>query len=611
MLRILKGTNAPVIPIFLHGLWGSIFSYRGGKFFWKWPHKWRYPVSIFFGQPLNNPSSVHEVQDYVQSLGATAVESSKSLHLNPARMFIRSCKKTRGNVRLADSSGVALTGGKLLASVLAFRRVLLREVLGTQERFIAVLLPSSAGCAIANLAITMAGRVSVNLNFTTKDADLRYCIKQSDVRHVITSRKFLEKRPVDLGGDAEFVFLEDLKEKITNFDKVAGAFGAFVLPALLLESMIGLTRIRQDDIITVIFTSGSTGEPKGVMLSHYNVSATVEAADQVFHIDSKDCMLGVLPIFHSFGYVATFWLPLCVTAKVVFHFNPLDARVVGELSAQHGVTILFGTPTFLRGYLKRCEKEQFSKLDLVVLGAEKMPLDLAEQFRAKFGVMPSEGYGTTETSGPACVNVADHRSGMVEQKGTKLGTVGRPMPGIHVRAIDPETKQPLPTGTEGMVCIKGSNIMLGYLNQPEKTAAVIRDGWYETGDMGLVDEEGFVKITGRMSRFSKIGGEMVPHLLIEEHLLKIIEDVNSSDAGIPLVVTAVPDPKKGERIIVLHKPLTKPLKLIIDELAGQGIPTLWMPSQDSFLEVAEIPCLGTGKLDLKGIKQMALDLVKS
>ncbi len=608
MLRILKGTDVPVIPINLHGLWGSIFSYRGGKFFWKWPQKWRYPVSIVFGEPIRSPQSVFEVQNRVQQLGALAVETGKSQELTPARLFIRSCKKSLRTLRLADSSGLEFTGGKLLASVLAMRRVLIREILAVNEPCVGILLPATAPSAIANLAVTLSGRIAVNLNFTTTESDMQHCVKDSGLKHVLTSKKMLEKKPLNL--DVEFVFLEDLKEKITSFDRVAAAFSAFVTPALVLERMMGLTRIKPDDTIAIIFTSGSTGEPKGVMLSHHNVSSTVDAADQVFSIQASDCVLGVLPLFHCFGYVASFWLPLCVRASVVFHFNPLDARTVGELAEKYKATILFGTPTFLRGYLKRCEKEQFKTLELVVLGAEKMPLDLAEQFREKFGIMPSEGYGTTETSGPACVNVADHRCGMVEQKGTKLGTVGRPMPGVVARAIDPDTKQPLPTGIEGMVCIKGSNIMLGYLNQPEKTAAVLKDGWYETGDMGLVDDEGFVKITGRMSRFSKIGGEMVPHLRIEESLLKIVEDPTSTDPAIPLAVTSVPDPKKGERLIVLHRTLVKPIKQIIDELAATGLPTLWIPSQDGFIQVPEIPILGTGKLDLKGIKQAALALAE-
>ena len=604
MMRILKGIDVPVIPVYLHGLWGSIFSYHGGKFFWKWPKKWRYPVSILFGTPLHQPASVHEVQNHVQLLGALAVEQAKSQELTPARMFIRSCKKSLRSVRLADSSGMEMTGGKLLASVLAMRRVLIRDVLGVDEPNVGILLPASGASAIVNLAVTLSGRTAVNLNFTTTEADMRHCAKDAGLRHVLTSRKMLEKKMFDLG--IEYIFVEDLKEKVTNFDRVIAGISAYVTPALVLERMLGLTRVQPNDIIAIIFTSGSTGEPKGVMLSQHNVSSTVESADQVFSIKSTDCVLGVLPLFHCFGYVAAFWLPLCVKAKVVYHFNPLDARTIGELAQKHGATILFGTPTFLRGYLKRCEKEQFSKLDLVVVGAEKMPLDLAEQFREKFGIQPSEGYGTTETSGPACVNIADHRCQMVSQTGTKLGTVGRPMPGVVARAINPDTKQPLPVGMEGMICIKGSNIMVGYLNHPEKTAAVMHDGWYETGDMGLVDEEGFVRITGRLSRFSKIGGEMVPHLRIEENLLRIVEDPTNTDAGILLAVTSIPDPKKGERLIVLHKPCTKPIRQIIDELAATGIPTLWIPSQDSFIEVAEIPLLGTGKLDLKGIKQTAL-----
>jgi acyl-[acyl-carrier-protein]-phospholipid O-acyltransferase/long-chain-fatty-acid--[acyl-carrier-protein] ligase len=607
MLRIIKGTDAPIIPIFLHGLWGSIFSYQGGKFFWKWPRRRRYPVSIHFGKPLFNPQTAGEVYHQVQQLGVVAVECDKSLELIPARMFIRSCKKTLMTKRLADSGGAEFTGGKLLAASLAMRRVLLREVLAVDEQFVGILLPSSAGCAIANLAVSLARRTSVNLNFTASEADIRHCVQDAGVRHVLTSRKLLEKKPLDLG--VEFVCLEDLKDKITNFDRLISAFAAYAVPAPALEWMIGLKKIRPDDIITVIFTSGSTGEPKGVMLSQHNVGSTVASADDVFDIKATDCMLGVLPIFHSFGYVITFWLPLCVLAKAVYHYNPLEARVVGEMAEKHGATIMFGTPTFLRGYLKRCEKEQFRTLDLVIVGAEKMPLDLAEQFHEKFGIHPSEGYGTTETSGPACVNVADHRSGTVEQKGTKLGTVGRPMPGVIARTIDPDTRQPLPIGSEGLICIKGSNIMVGYLNQPEKTAALIQDGWYETGDMGLVDDEGFVRITGRLSRFSKIGGEMVPHLRIEESLLKICEDTSSSDPGIPVVVTAVPDVKKGERLIVLHKPLKKSIKQVIDELAATGIPTLWIPAHDGFVEVAEIPLLGTGKLDLKGVKQAALDAI--
>ena len=609
MLKILQGTGAPVIPVYLHGLWGSIFSFHGGKFFWKRPRQWPYPVSILFGKPIQDPRDVHQVRFAVQELGASAMEASKVETLSPARLFIRACKKTSKRPRMADSTGLELTGGRLLASVLAFRNVLTRDVLAHDEKHVGILLPPTVGCGLANLALTMARRVTVNLNYTMSEKDINYCIRDAGVRHVITSRKFIEKKPFNL--EVPFIFLEDVKEKVRSIDRLLGGLGAFLVPSPILDRLLGLTRVKPDDPITAIYTSGSTGEPKGVLLSQNNVSATIDAANQIFQVQDHDVVLGVVPIFHSLGYLAALWLPMCLTPKVVYHMNPLDAKEVGRLSQEHGVSILFGTPTFLRGYLKRCEKEQFHKLDLAVVGAEKLPLDLAEQFRNKFGILPSEGYGATETSGPAAVNIPDHRSDAVNQKGTKLGTVGRPLPGVVIRAVDPATREPLGVNQEGLLMIKGPNVMLGYWNRPDKTATVIKDGWYDTGDMGLVDDEGFVQITGRISRFSKIGGEMVPHLKVEECLVRICEDPTNTDAGIQLAVTSVPDEKKGERLIVLHKPMTKAIAQVIDELAREGLPNLWIPSNDSFVEVGEIPILGTGKLDLRGMKQMALDRTKS
>ncbi|MEK6260004.1 MAG: acyl-[ACP]--phospholipid O-acyltransferase [Planctomycetota bacterium] len=609
MLKILQGTGAPVIPVHLGGLWGSIFSHRGGPVFKKWPRRWPYPVSIHFGKPIPQPKTAAEVRFAVQELGADAVEADKPRELTPARHFVRSCKKTMKRVRIADSGGTELTGGRLLASVLALRRVLRRDVLSHDEQHVGILLPPTVGCALANLAVTLSGRVAVNLNYTMSEKDINYCVKDAGLKHVLTSKKLLERKPLQL--DVPFVFMEDLKEKVSRLDKLLAGIGAFATPASILERLLGLTRTRMDDPITIIYTSGSTGEPKGVVLSQHNISATIDAVDQVVQIKDRDVVLGVVPIFHSLGYLATFWLPMSLTPKVVYHINPLDAREIGKLAQDHGATILFGTPTFLRGYLKRVEKEQFSKLDLVVVGAEKLPVELAEQFRNKFGILPSEGYGTTETSGPASVNIPDHRCDTVEQKGTKLGTVGKPLPGVVARAIDPETRQPLGINREGLIEIKGPNIMLGYWNRPEKTAAVLKNGWYDTGDMGMVDDEGFIHITGRISRFSKIGGEMVPHLKIEECLLKIMDDPTNADASIQVAVTSIPDAKKGERLIVLHRPLTKPVSQIIDELSKCDLPNLWIPSQDSFLEVSEIPLLGTGKLDLRGIKQLALERAKA
>jgi len=412
--------------------------------------------------------------------------------------------------------------------------------------------------------------------------------------------------------DAEFVFLEDLREQIGGLQRLKAALAAYLLPVFCLDWRLGLKRAAPDDRLTVIFTSGSTGEPKGVMLSHHNIGSNIDAVADVLDVKQSDVLLGVLPFFHSFGYTVTLWLPLCLKPKAVYHFNPLEARQVGKLCEKHGTTIMIATPTFLRSYLKRCEKEQSRELDLVVVGAEKMPLQLAEAFQQKFGVMPTEGYGTTELSPGAALNVPDHRSGDGEvQLGTKFGTIGKPLPGTSAKIVDPDTGEDLGTDREGLLTIKGPNVMLGYLNKPQETAKVVQDGWYNTGDIAQIDEDGFITITGRQSRFSKIGGEMVPHIKVEEELTRIVENESSDEPEGTVVVTAVPDKRKGERLVVLHKPLAKPVAEILAELSKTGMPNLWIPAADSFVEVDEIPLLGSGKLDLKGIKAKALEVLPS
>jgi acyl-[acyl-carrier-protein]-phospholipid O-acyltransferase/long-chain-fatty-acid--[acyl-carrier-protein] ligase len=422
---------------------------------------------------------------------------------------------------------------------------------------------------------------------------------------VLTSRKFLEKVKITL--NAEYVYLEDFKEKVTGTDKLTAAALAYAAPAWLLDRVCGLHKQGPDDLLTIIFTSGSTGKPKGVMLSHANVNSNLDAIDGLFQLTRQDAFLGILPFFHSTGYTATLWSVLTLLPKGVYHYNPLDARVIGDLCQKHKVTILITTPTFLRTYYKRCDKEQLASLDLVICGAEKLPRELAVAFEEKFGIAPIEGYGTTELSPLAAVNVPDHRSPEVEQKGTKIGTVGRPIPQTMAKVIDTETGADLGLDTPGLLCIKGPNVMLGYYHQPELTAKLITDGWYSTGDIAKLDAEGFITITDRQSRFSKIGGEMVPHLTIEERLLEIVKTGDERDQELKLAVTSVPCDKKGERLIVLHKTLPKPVEEVHKALENCGLPNLWLPARDAFVEVDDIPVLGTGKVDLRGLKALALE----
>jgi acyl-[acyl-carrier-protein]-phospholipid O-acyltransferase/long-chain-fatty-acid--[acyl-carrier-protein] ligase len=321
-------------------------------------------------------------------------------------------------------------------------------------------------------------------------------------------------------------------------------------------------------------------------------------------------IIGILPFFHSFGLTVTLHTVMALDVGGAYHFNPLDARQVGKLVQQRRGTILLATPTFLRTYVRRCTKEDFATLDTVVAGAEKLPQDLADEFEAKFGVRPVEGYGTTELSPLVSVNLPSSRRLSGEGREACEGSVGKPIPGVSARIVDVESGEDLPVGQSGMLLIAGPNVMKGYLKDPQKTAEVMRDGWYVTGDIARLDEDGFIHITDRQSRFSKIGGEMVPHGRVEEELLR---QLGTSDADqLPLAVTAIPDPRKGERLVVVHGPaLEKTPAQLCEGLRAAGLPNLFIPGQDSFVQIDELPVLGTGKLDLKRIKQIALERLES
>jgi len=520
------------------------------------------------------------------------------------RAFLRGCRRFRKISKVADSTGVDLTGSQLLTRALVLRRILLREVLQPDEKFVAVLLPPSVAAVVANVVMTLMGRVVVNLNYTSSSETLNYCLRECKIRHVLTSHRFLEKLDVKL--DAELVHLEDFKDRATLWDKAAGWIEAH-LPLKVLERRLGIDRLKPDDLLTVIFTSGSTGRPKGVMLSYRNIGANAQAIGEVVQLSTSDVLLGILPMFHCFGYTVSLWSVLALDIKAAYHYSPLEAQQIGKLCHKHNVTIMLSTPTFLRSYLKRIPAEQLSALDVVVAGAEKLPSDLCEAFEQKFGVRPVEGYGATETAPLVSVNVPPSRTRQPGQ-GLKEGTVGRPVPGVTVRVLDPESDAEMPVDEPGMLWVKGDNVMLGYLNQPELTAEVIRDGWYKTGDLAKVDGEGFITITGRQSRFSKIGGEMVPHGRVEELLQQFLED---EEHHLAVAVTAVPDARKGERLLVLHTPTDKSPDAMVKQLSEAGLPNLWIPSTDSFFEVEAIPILGTGKLDLQGVKRVATERLQA
>ncbi|REK31418.1 MAG: MFS transporter [Planctomycetota bacterium] len=616
LLRVVEGTGAPVVPVFLDELWGSIFSYRDGNSFWTWPRRVPYPVSIHFGEPLATPQEVAPVRTALEKLASTAVMRRRDEDMNLPRMMLRSCRRRGSTSKAADSSGADLSGRQLLLRTFVLRRLLLRNVLGADEKFVGVLLPPSVGGVVTNAALSLCGRVPVNLNYTVSPGVFHRCIEQCGIRHVLTSRKFVEKlrERGDFPIDVEVVYLEDFADAATVADKLAAVMGAYVTPISLLVRQLGVADLDPDEVFTIIFTSGSTGDPKGVQLTLRNIASNVIAVDEAVHLRHDDVFLGVLPFFHSFGFTVTLWTVLTLDIKGIYHFNPLDSKQIGKLCERHGCTIAVATPTFLRGIVRRCGPEQLAALEVMVTGAEKLPTDLADAFEKKFGVRPLEGYGTTELSPLVSVNVPPTRAVSDPGGGVREGTVGRPVSGVCAKTVDPETGEDLPLGEMGMLLITGPNVMKGYLHKPELTAEVIRDGWYVTGDLARIDEDGFIQITGRESRFSKIGGEMVPHIRIEEELAALLgsaphdDDAEDEAHGMRAVVTAVPDERKGERLIVLHLPIEKSPEELCQGLKAAGLPPLWIPAHDSFFEVAEFPHLGTGKIDLKQLQQQAREL---
>ena len=515
------------------------------------------------------------------------------------RLMLRACRSAGRRMKMADSLGTRLSGRDLLVRILVARRVLERA-LAPDEKMVGVLLPPTAGAAIVNAALAVMGRVAVNLNYTASQSILDLCIERAGLRHVISSPAFLARVKLDLGE--RLLDAGALKTRATALDKAAGFIHATVTPLPLLERLLGLGRIGPDDVLTVIFTSGSTGDPKGVVLTQENVGSNVRAIDNLLHLSAHDVALGVLPFFHSYGYTTTLWTPLTLEPAVVYHTDPRDAQTVGRLAREHHATILMATPTFLRIYTRRTPAEDFSTLECVFGAAEKLPADVCDAFDRKFGTRPSEAYGATELAPLVAANVPPSRHVPGRPPDAREGTVGKPILGCRARITDREGGHELPVGADGLLWIAGPNVMQGYLDRPDLTAKAVKDGWYCTGDIAHLDGEGFITITGRESRFSKIGGEMVPHLNIEE---AVNAELGAADGELLAVVAAVPDKAKGERLVVFHLPTDRQPRDIVRKLAERGLPNLWIPGADAFAAIDELPTLGSGKLDLRRLAEMA------
>jgi acyl-[acyl-carrier-protein]-phospholipid O-acyltransferase/long-chain-fatty-acid--[acyl-carrier-protein] ligase len=592
--RIVEGLDVPVIPVNLDRLWGSIFSFKRGRFFWKWPERVPYPVTVTFGSPLPSSTSAADVRHAVMLLASNASIHRVARHDVLHQRFFRTAKRHWGELAMADATRTLTFGRALVGALLLSRWI---RTNGGTRRMVGIMLPASIGGALANLAALIAGRVPVNLNFTAGREAIASAISQCEIDTVLTSRQFLSKGKLD--AQPGMVFLEDVLPKFGAAAKLATLVTARLAPAWLLDRIYAPEPDDADDMATVIFSSGSTGAPKGVMLSHRNVLSNLEAMAQLFWITSKDRIIGVLPFFHSFGFTGTLWFPMIGGFAALYVPNPMDAKSVGEMAGSYGATMLIGTPTFYQAYIRRCTPEQFAKLRYAIVGAEKLREPIARAFQEKYGLEIIEGYGCTEMSPVVAANMPSAPEGQVTMK---AGSVGHPLPGVVVRVVDPDTGAPRGANEPGLLLVKGPNLMLGYLNNPAKTTEVVRDGWYVTGDIGAIDDDGFVRLTDRLSRFAKIAGEMVPFGRIEEAASAILDDPNC-------VVAAVEDADRGERLVMMYvKPEVSPEQLWA-RLNDSDLPKLWIPKRENIYRVEAVPVLGTGKVDLRAVKTLAESLV--
>ncbi len=599
---IARHANAQVVPVWLDQLWGSIFSFQGGRFFTKLPKRIPYRVTIAFGKPLDSEDAdIATVRQELLKVGEFCYSRRPAIDRHLAEACIRGLKKRPFATAIIDGlDHSSLSRSKLLGAAVALSRFLRKQF--ADER-IAIVLPASKGSMLANLAVTLAGKVPVDLNFTIGRAANESCCKRANLRVVISATPFIE-RVKDFPWPEQVLKLDELMPRLKPQILFWWAM-SILLPARLLLRLLQIPREGGHADATLLFTSGTTGEPKGVVLSHRNIVGNVSQFRQLLDATKDDAILASLPFFHSFGSTVTLWYPLIEGVRIITYPNPLEAAKNAALIERYKLTLLLATPTFLRGYLRKVDPADLRSLRLVIAGAEKLPLDLAKNFEERFNQKVFEGYGLTETSPVVSVNLPEPQAmkpGEQVQPSSRLGSVGKMAPGIAAEIREPETDRKRSLHETGMLWLRGVNIFEGYLYDPKQTAEVLRDGWLKTGDIGRFDEDGFLYIEGRLSRFSKIGGEMVPHEAIEHKIIDVLK-LSGRDER-PIAIMGVKDEAKGEALVLLSA-VDVDLAQLRKQLHESGISNLWIPKRVQ--RVDSIPVLASGKLDLKKCNEFAVE----
>jgi acyl-[acyl-carrier-protein]-phospholipid O-acyltransferase/long-chain-fatty-acid--[acyl-carrier-protein] ligase len=590
-----------VVPVWLEGLWESIFSLEAGRHFLKFPRKFPCPVAVAFGEPIPSPAvEIGLVRERLLALGESCFQRQSEFEGHLGRATVRGLKRRQFDDAVIDGmDGRVLKRGDLLAAGITLSRWIKAHCPGDR---VAVVLPPGIGAVVANVAVTLANKTAVNLNFTAGRAALQSAIDRGQILHAISAKPVM-KRLEDFPWPRDVFRLEELLPELKP-RIVAWRLVSVLTPSWLLSSILGIPFKGGRAEAVLLFTSGSSGEPKGVVLSHRNVLGNVKQFGSMLNLGREDSVMASLPFFHSFGCTVTLWYPMIEGVRAITYPTPVDVVKNAEIIERHRITLLVTTPTFLRGYLKRAQPNQFASIKLLVTGAEKLPLELAKLFEEKFGKHVLEGYGLTETSPVVSTNLPDpdRRSpDQLIQSSDRFGSVGKLLPGQAAQIRHPETDAVLSPHDLGILWLKGPNIFERYLGDPEKTAEVLRDGWFKTGDLARFDDDGFLYIEGRLSRFSKIAGEMVPHETIEAKIIEIFA-LKGEDERV-LAITGVPDEVKGEALVLLSS-RDLPLARVREGLLARGIPSLWIPR--TIKRIDKIPVLASGKLDLTRCKELAL-----
>jgi acyl-[acyl-carrier-protein]-phospholipid O-acyltransferase/long-chain-fatty-acid--[acyl-carrier-protein] ligase len=499
-------------------------------------------------------------------------------------MFVRAAKQHAGKLAIIDKT----TGHRVTYRAALLRSLILsRKVAAFEPGMIGVMMPTSAGGILSVVAAVMSGRTPVMINFSTgAEQNCRLAQSRLAFRTVITSRALLERlkcRPVE-----GMVFIEDIAAGVSRLDALRGLLGASRSVEAICRSV---HRAAPDENVVILFTSGSERDPKAVPLTHRNLIANIDGMHGVLEFGPTDTILGNLPLFHVFGLNTNLWLPLVNGLTIVTFASPLEFRAISTAVREERVTMVVGTPTFLQGYLQKSDPGDFSQVRLLITGADRCPESLHKGFREKHGVALLEGYGTTETSPVISVNSPDHN---------RPGSVGRVLPNLHVRMEHYETGEECQRSEIGKILVKGDSVMRAYFDDFEATALRLRHGWYDTGDMGYMDQDGYLWHVGRLGRFLKVGGEMVSLVQVEDALQRALPP------AVECAVLEVPDALRGSKIVAAVSEAVNERELTAT--LGAELARIALPRH--YVVVPELPKMPSGKIDYRALTETVRDAVR-